>query len=38
MPLFHRLAGTAALLQPEGDPFLQVFDAVAADAKLDQVK
>ncbi len=29
-----RLAGAAALVEPEGDPFLEIFDAVAADAEL----
>ena len=32
--LLRRLPGTAALLEPEGDPFFEVFDAVAADAEL----
>jgi hypothetical protein len=32
--LLHRLAIAPALVQAEGDPFLEVLDAVAADAEF----
>ncbi len=34
MPVLDRLAGCPALVEPHGDPFFQVLDAVAADAEL----
>src|SRR5690606_8464765 len=36
--LLGRLARPAALVQAEGDPFLQVLDAIAAHTELDEMK
>jgi hypothetical protein len=32
--VLKRLAGAAAFVEPEDDPFLEVFDAVATDAEF----
>ena len=36
--LLDRLAGAAALVEPEGDPLFQILDAVAADAEFYEVQ
>jgi hypothetical protein len=36
--VLRRLAGTAALIETEGDPLFEVLDAVAADAEFDEIE